>query len=67
MRIEDAVVADLNVPDTLIKEAVGLARVRVKKFTIPKKSGGHREIYHPSKKLKVVQYWIMRKVLAEEL
>ncbi|MDX1813565.1 MAG: retron St85 family RNA-directed DNA polymerase [Candidatus Bathyarchaeia archaeon] len=65
MRIEDAVVEDLNVPDTLIKEAVDLARVRVKKFAIPKKSGGHREIYHPSKKLKVVQYWIMRKVLAE--
>lgn len=65
MRIEDAVVADLQVPDTLIKEAVALARVRVKKFTIPKKSGGQREIYHPSKKLKVVQYWIMRKVLSE--
>lgn len=65
MRIEDAVVADLNVPDTLIKEAIELARVRVKRFAIPKKSGGHREIYHPSKKLKVLQYWIMRKVLTE--
>lgn len=65
MRIEDAVAADLNVPDTLIKKAVELARFRVKTFAIPKKSGGHRKIYHPSKKLKVVQYWIMRQVLAE--
>lgn len=65
MRIEDAVVEDLQVPETLINAAVGLARVRVKKFTVPKKAGGHREIYHPSKKLKVVQYWIMRRVLSE--
>lgn len=65
MHIEQVIVRDLQVPKNLINEAISGARTRVKKFTIPKKSGGFREIYHPSKKLKVLQYWLMHRVFSE--
>ncbi|MES3676565.1 retron St85 family RNA-directed DNA polymerase [Halomonas elongata] len=65
MRIEEVISRDLQVPESLINEAISGARVRVKKFTIPKKSGGYREIYHPSKKLKVIQYWLMHSVFCK--
>ena len=67
MRIEDEVSTDLQVPELLIKEAIELARVQVKKFTIPKRSGGNRVIYHPSKKLKMIQYWLMRTAFSRML
>ncbi|SHL96034.1 retron St85 family RNA-directed DNA polymerase [Vreelandella subglaciescola] len=62
MRIEEVISRDLKVPESLINEAISGARVRVKKFQIPKRSGGSREIFHPSKKLKVIQYWLMHSV-----
>lgn len=34
-----------------------------KTYTIPKKSGGTRQISHPSKKLKGLQAWILRDIL----
>lgn len=62
MRIEEVISRDLKVPESLINEAISGARVRVKKFQILKRSGGSREIFHPSKKLKVIQYWLMHSV-----
>lgn len=64
MRIDQVISRDLQVPESLINEAISGARVRVKKFTIPKRSGGYREIYHPSKKLKVIQYWLIHSVFS---
>ncbi len=65
MRIEEVISRDLKVPESLINEAISGARVRVKKFEIPKRSGGSRVIYHPSKKLKVIQYWLMHSVFCK--
>ncbi len=65
MRIEEAVVRDLQLPDSLVTEAISLARQQVKKFQIEKKSGGKRTIYHPSKKLKTIQYWLVNRVFCE--
>jgi len=32
-------------------------------FRIPKRNGGRRDIYHPAKQLKLLQRWIIRKIL----
>lgn len=63
MNIRDSIARELDIPAQLIDDAMRSARVLVKKFTIPKKSGGTREIFHPSKKLKVIQYWLIHRVL----
>ncbi|MEI7268625.1 hypothetical protein [Pectobacterium versatile] len=33
-----------------------------RRWTIPKRSGGIRFIYHPSAKRKVLQYWLLQRV-----
>ena len=65
MRIEDALICDLQVPESLVADAISLARKQVKKFTIEKRSGGSRTIFHPSKKLKVIQYWLISKIFSD--
>lgn len=64
MHIKQAIANDLSIPITLIDEAISLARVHVKMFRIKKRSGGTRQIFHPSKKLKTVQYWLMHSVFS---
>lgn len=59
MHIKQAIATDLSIPDGLIDEAISVARAHVKIFRIDKRSGGSREIFHPSKKLKTIQYWLM--------
>lgn len=64
MHIKKAIATDLSIPDGLIDEAISVARAHVKIFRIKKRSGGSREIFHPSKKLKTIQYWLMHSVFS---
>lgn len=34
------------------------------RYRIPKKNGGTREIFHPSKELKVMQYWLVKNIFS---
>lgn len=45
--------------------AIGAVRTEYKRFSIPKKSGGRRDIDAPSAQLKALQRSILRKVLAK--
>lgn len=36
-----------------------------KKWDIPKKNGGVRTIYHPSSKVKLIQYWLINSILSK--
>lgn len=65
MNIKEAIVNDLSIPYGLIDEAISVARSHVKIFHIQKRSGGSREIYHPSKKLKTLQYWLIHSVFSQ--
>ena len=65
MHIKEAIANDLSIPENLIDEAISVARTHVKIFRINKKSGGSREIFHPSKKLKTIQYWFMHSVFSQ--
>jgi RNA-directed DNA polymerase len=59
MHIKKAIANDISIPENLIDDAISVARTQVKVFFIKKKSGGRREIFHPSKKLKTIQYWLI--------
>lgn len=62
MHIRAAIADDLSIQENFVVKAIEVARADVKKFVIAKKSGGGREIYHPSKKLKTIQYWLIHNV-----
>ena len=63
MEIREKISNDLNVPLKLIDEALAFSRKHVKKVYINKKSGNSRRaIYQPSKKLKIIQYWLISNV-----
>ncbi len=65
MDIKELISKDLSIPENFIEEALKVARVQVKVFKIPTKSGGEREIFHPSKKLKTIQYWLIHNIFNE--
>lgn len=62
MDIKEKVSIDINVPISLIDEALTNAHRHVKKFHIPKRKGGYRVICQPSAKLKTIQYWIINNI-----
>lgn len=62
MDIRQKISDDLNIPSSLIQQALDGSSSRIKKFTISKRNGGTRLIYQPDKRLKTIQYWLMRSV-----
>jgi hypothetical protein len=59
MNIKDVISRDIDVPTSMIDEAIIHARQQVKKFRIPKRNGEERIVVQPSKKLKTIQYWLI--------
>jgi RNA-directed DNA polymerase len=62
MDIKESIAADLDIPVKLIHEAISVSRSQIKTFNINKRTGGKRQINHPSKKLKTIQYWLIYNV-----
>ena len=62
MDLKKKISNDLDIPTELIEEALAVSRKYVKKFRIPKKNGGTREIFQPARKLKTIQYWLMTNI-----
>ena len=58
MKLFERISNDLNVPAEMLHEALSLSRKLVKHIKIPKKDGTYRVVYQPSKKLKIIQYWL---------
>ena len=48
--------------DTLYIERIARRNDLYAKYRVKKKNGGTREIYHPSKELKVLQRWLAKNV-----
>tara|TARA_R110001599_G_scaffold353775_1_gene597175 strand:+ start:13521 stop:14462 length:942 start_codon:yes stop_codon:yes gene_type:complete len=65
MHIKKAIAAELSIPEKLIDDAIKVARTQVKIFEIKKRTGGTRKIFHPSKKLKTIQYWLIHQVFSK--
>ena len=49
-------------PITRLDEALKNSRKLVKHIKIPKRDGTLRTVYQPSKKLKIIQYWLIENV-----
>lgn len=54
---------DLNLDEEFILK-ISKKNTAYKKYRIPKK-GGQRIIYHPSKELKLLQYWLVKRVFSK--
>lgn len=57
--------ADLLLPRDKIAKIAKSAPHSYKVYTIPKRTGGNRTIYHPSKPLKALQRWIVRHITGD--
>lgn len=64
MHIKKAIAKDIAIPESIINTAISSSRSHVKIFHIKKNNGGFRKIYHPSKKLKTIQYWLIHSVFS---
>lgn len=58
MSLLETIAKDLNVPQDMLSDALSGSRRLVKHIKIPKKNGSFRLVFQPSKKLKVIQYWL---------
>ena len=54
---------ELNLPVTFIAGLAVGASHEYRTFTIPKRNGSRRTIYHPSRRLKALQRWLLLKII----
>lgn len=59
MNIKDVISREVDIPRSMVDQAISQARKQVKKFLIKKKNGDDRVILQPSKKIKIIQYWLI--------
>lgn len=64
MAILNLISEDTGLSAKYLEKLVGKAPYSYRHYTIPKKNGGTREIYHPTPELKLIQHWIARKVFS---
>lgn len=62
--LKNKIAYDLDIPVSLIDKAIREAYSKVKRIRIPKKKGGFRDIYQPSRNLKVIQYWLINNIFS---
>jgi hypothetical protein len=55
MRIDQAISGYLGINTASVMDIVNHAPILYRRYYVPKKRGGHREIYHPAKETKAVQ------------
>jgi RNA-directed DNA polymerase len=55
----------LGLPERVIRAIARKANHSYKTYTIPKRTGGLREIHHPSKPLKALQRWLLDHVIIQ--
>jgi len=63
MKLLEQMAAGLGLPKVTIQVLARKANHAYKVYTIPKRSGGSREIHHPSKELKALQRWLLQNVI----
>ena len=61
----DMLSATLGLPNSYLDALSRSSAHQYKRYSIPKRSGGFRTIHHPSRRLKTVQYALLRSVLTQ--
>lgn len=62
MSLLNIISKEMSIPEELLSEALINARLHVKHLQLTKRNGGLRTVYQPSKKLKIIQYWLIKNV-----
>lgn len=64
MSMVKEIARDLRVRTLWVERVISRAPYTYKTYHIPKKRGGSREISQPARETKLLQYWVMEKVLS---
>jgi RNA-directed DNA polymerase len=64
MRLLDQLAMELGIEHAFIEAVASSASFRYKTYKVAKRTGGKREICHPSKELKALQRWLALRVLS---
>lgn len=59
MIVKSQISYDVGIPVHLLEDVLVAPSSHTKRILIPKKTGGQRLIYQPSRKLKTIQYWLI--------
>jgi len=62
MQLIQDIAEDLNAPVEMLYEALRNSRKQVKHIKMEKRNGAIRVVYQPSKKTKILQYWLINSV-----
>ncbi len=62
MDIKSFISSEIDIPESIVENAVKNARRHITTFTIDKKNGGKRKIHQPSVRIKTIQYWAIRSI-----
>ena len=62
MKLIEKISQDLGLPEQYLSSALLNSRRLVKRIKIIKRDGNERVVYQPSKKIKVIQYWLISNV-----
>lgn len=62
MQIINNISSELNIPAEILTDAMANSRKLVKHIKLQKRNGTDRDVYQPSKKLKIIQYWLIENV-----
>ena len=65
MNILEKISLDLKLDLTYVSRIANRSAFYYRRYTIPKKCGGVREIYQPSAELKTLQYWVTHNILCQ--
>lgn len=60
----EQICASLGLPPNYVVKLVSSASHAYKEYTVPKRSGGTRTIFHPSRSLKALQRWLDQRVIS---
>lgn len=62
MQLIENISKELNVPPEMLTKALKQSRTLVKHIIMKKRNGSDRTVYQPSKKLKIIQYWLINNI-----
>ncbi len=62
MQLIDTIAKELNIPPEMLEAALSNSRRLVKRIKMKKRNGTDRIVYQPSKKLKIIQYWLIENI-----
>jgi hypothetical protein len=63
VKLTELISSELSVSIEIIEKGLRQANIRFRKIRVPKKSGGYRTITQPAAELKLIQQWLIERVL----